>query len=892
MKKLVQPNVTINFAPSAKQMELWDSLQPNRCDRCGGTLEMRANGIDPISGMEIYEPTCVKCGNTDIPELILGGGSAGGGKQGLLDSEVCTPFGFRKIRDLEIGSIITNPMTGGTQQVIWLHPIEKHPYYRVKFIDGTYFDCSEGHLWKAHVSSNRSKQSIKYGTDLDTLWTAKQMHNWYEAKKNGKYKGSHLIIPLTQPVKFTTGCHKPTIHPYILGALIGDGCITNSVIDCNYVQMTTMDQEIVDRFVEQGYDMSHWRQKENNRAKSYNIKDDYLIQQLRAFGIAGNRSQNHFIPKYYKLSSLEDRIQLMQGLIDTDGYVDDRGHITYTTTSEQLAEDVAFVVRSLGGVATITRGKAGYKKDGEYHQCCDAYDVQIRTKINPELCGLSRKRERARYEFNGGNSVLGKRIVDVEYIGIKEGRCISVSDPSGLYCCNDFTVTHNSYLGSAWLISTCMRFDNMLMVAARKTLKVLGTSTWMTIKKILREWGLVEDVNWHENNAKGYIDFWNGSRIMQLGLELVPSDPEFTWLGSIEISGAFVDEVSEISEKAIEVLASRIRHRIADTFIVGKTFLSTNPCETWVKTTFVLDEEEQPITVLPKGYRYIPFSLLDNPDPAFRATYYNKLSKIRDKRTRHRLLYGEWKASTDNKAAAYWNYDHDKHRIDYLWQKKYDATKPLIISVDFNVIPYMTCELAQIDWDNKKVYFLKEFIGNPKDKLNNTPAFSRYVAKQLKALGHTGGIVLTGDPAGLARSTQTEDGVNNFTIFQKNLKDAGLRSTVSLLSKQPAQITRLEFVNDLFLGFNDWEILIEYRNYKLVDDMVYQKKEPDGTKQKKKVALPSGDKAEQYGHASDCLDYLLIYFLNKDYEQFRALSDVPVITTIDNSTMLYNEFEY
>ena len=91
---------------------------------------------------------------------------------------------------------------------------------------------------------------------------------------------------------------------------------------------------------------------------------------------------------------------------------------------------------------------------------------------------------------------------------------------------------------------------------------------------------------------------------------------------------------------------------------------------------------------------------------------------------------------------------------------------------------------------------------------------------------------MTGDPAGLARSTQTEDGVNNFTIFRKNLQEAGIIANIQLLTKQPAQITRIEFINELLAGHNGWEILMEYKNNRLVDDMVYQKKEPDGTKHK------------------------------------------------------------
>lgn len=447
-----------------------------------------------------------------------------------------------------------------------------------------------------------------------------------------------------------------------------------------------------------------------------------------------------------------------------------------------------------------------------------------------------------------------------------------------------------SYLGCCWLTYSCMQFSGIRMLVARKVRKTLLETTWKTLKDVLKGWGLVEDVNYRINNQVYEITFWNGSTITAMDLTPMPSDVNFDSLGSLEITGAFVDEVSEVSEKAIEVLASRIRYKIEDTFIVGKILMTCNPTVNWPRKTFVMDDDGNPVKLQP-GYRYLPFSLFDNPNEKFRAIYYNKLSKIRDKATRDRLLYGNWWFTESNKMAAYWNFDGDIHLKQGLFESRYDPLKPLILSMDFNVNPYMTCLPMQIDYEKKKVYVFPEFIGRSKDKLNNTPAFTRWIAQKLIGWGHVGGLLLTGDPAGASRSTQTEDGVNNFTIATKNFTAANLRSSTQLLSKQPAQITRLEFVNELFKVYDGWTVEIDMRCHRLTEDFIYQQKNPDGTKEKKKIQMEDGSRAERYGHASDCFDYALVYYLSNAYEKYKTVS-VSMVVTINPDEVVYGDFDF
>ena len=426
-----------------------------------------------------------------------------------------------------------------------------------------------------------------------------------------------------------------------------------------------------------------------------------------------------------------------------------------------------------------------------------------------------------------------------------------------------------SYLGSCWLVSSCMRFSDIRAVVARKTLKSLKGSTWNTIKKVCKEWGLKEGVHYKINNLDGILTFWNDSVIIMQEMVDLPSDPNFERFGSSEFTIAFIDEVSEISERAVEVLFSRLRWRTAETFKTARMMMSTNPCITWVRSRFVQDDEGNPITCR-EGEAYVPFSVFDNPDVQFVQTYVAALNKITDKATRERLLYGNWDFVDSNIMAAYWNFDGQTHLIEKLSEKVYDPMKPIISGWDFNVAPYMSELEFQFNYDKKEIYIIEENLGKPENKENNTPALAKKIKDKKISHNHIGGIVITGDPAGAARSTQTEDGVNNYTIIEQNMKNGVLRPRIKLLSKQPPLVTRLEFVNAIFSGYDGWKVMIDLRCRKLTEDLIYQTKNADGTKCKKKVTnAKTGGKEEKYGHLSDILDYVFVQFLSDSWRRLQ-----------------------
>jgi len=152
--------------------------------------------------------------------------------------------------------------------------------------------------------------------------------------------------------------------------------------------------------------------------------------------------------------------------------------------------------------------------------------------------------------------------------------------------------------------------------------------------------------------------------------------------------------------------------------------------------------------------------------------------------------------------------------------------------------------------------------------------------------------VVFGGPAGFSRTMTTEEDENNYTILLQSILDSfQLRPRMKLLSKQPSQITRLEFVNNIFDGYQDWQILIDLKCRKLIEDLINQRKEMDGSKSKAKIMDSKlGIKYEKYGHFSDALDYLLVLFLNEPWKKFNAGSNSGIVTF--NGTPIYGSFEY
>ncbi|MDP9114677.1 MAG: hypothetical protein M3O20_13490, partial [Acidobacteriota bacterium] len=258
---------------------------------------------------------------------------------------------------------------------------------------------------------------------------------------------SNLLIPLTLPVEFTRPSttrwgEATTIDPYVLGVLLGDGCLRGSE-----VSFASVDDEIIREVgARTGLDLRQ------NGISFALLGAQELIAGLKRYGLWHHLAHDKFIPEAYKYSPIAVRRLILQGLMDTDGTVDSGGWCSFCSTSKRLAGDIQWIARSLGYKATITDKQGRYRDDaGEIVECRLAHNVYIQGPGTVELFKLGRKRVRCKDEFNGGVSEPARRIVSIEPEGRGEAQCITVDHPNSLYITDDFIVTHNSWLQRLWL---------------------------------------------------------------------------------------------------------------------------------------------------------------------------------------------------------------------------------------------------------------------------------------------------------------------------------------------------------------------------------------------------------------------------------------------------------
>ena len=590
-------------------------------------------------------------------DICIFGGSAGGGKAAPLSEPVLTPFGFRKMGDIKVGDLVTGA-DGKAERVIQIHPQGEMDVYRIKFIDGAETRCTAQHLWLSKEAHKSSKSDTR---ELGN-WRVRDTKTLIEMLKKGK----NVLIPMTKPVTYTVGRYGGKIKPYTLGVLLGDGCLSGSSIT-----VTKNDDEIFENISRDGYDIAPVNTK--NHAKTYifhNFKEErrYLsLHKLRC------TAKGKYIPKGYKYAPPEYRLSLIQGLMDTDGYADNRGHCEYCTISPRLAKDMQELIWSIGGKATIREKiPTCVFPDGTKKICDKAYVVYIQTGDNAQLFRLKRKKNRCQgKEFNGGYSEMLRRIISIEPCGKEVCQCITVDSPDGLYVTKDYIVTHNSF---ALLLEPLRYMDvegyKAVVFRQNYTQIMAAGGLWDESSKMYR---LLPNAV-ATMSPKAHWTF-GGKAVINFDY-LARDDDVYKWQGS-QICFIGFDELTHFSEKQFFYMLSRNRSTCgvkpyvratcnpdADSWVakfiawwidpetgypikersgVKRYFTRVDDTVIWGDTAEECAEKSGVDISLCKSVTFIASSIHDNKallaaDPSYLASL-NALSLVE----RERLLNGNWK---------------------------------------------------------------------------------------------------------------------------------------------------------------------------------------------------------------------------------------------------------
>jgi replicative DNA helicase len=429
------------------------------------------NDIDSVLADDFRKP--IRTGIEGLDEIMDGGLSKtelaiilapfGVGKALPNSNKIYTPEGYKLMGDVKVNDKVFG-RNGKETNVIGVYPQGNRPIFKISFNDDTFTFCDEEHLWSVNSINQRNRSSWKDGKRIklepDNSFKVIKTSDLINKLTFGTKKSLNFKIPIVEPVEFNE--KELLINPYVLGVMLGDGYMKSS-------RFTTKDIEIAD---------------EVSRTNSVNVsikercrdidKGDVLVQEclfdvciygitdkLKSLGLYDKKSDTKFIPTDYLFNSIENRVELLRGLLDTDGNVRKNGGIEYVSTSKELIENVRWLVLSLGGFCKLSSKLPTYTYKGVKKIGKKAYKLTISfpEKNNIIPFKLTRKNDRVINRVKYDNN---KFIKSIEYSHDEEATCIMVDNDEHLFITDDFIVTHNTTMMTK-IANTAMSDGNKVL---------------------------------------------------------------------------------------------------------------------------------------------------------------------------------------------------------------------------------------------------------------------------------------------------------------------------------------------------------------------------------------------------------------------------------------------
>lgn len=336
-----------------------------------------------------------------------------------INTPIPTTSGWKTIDSVQVGDYVFSPdgnpvlVTGKSEEYV-------EDLYEVTTSDGHVIECDAEHLWTVRFGSGR---------DFETLPTKDILHKL--DNESWRRVGNYPMLPRQSAAKYPY--QELLIDPYVLGVWLGDGSSWGSSIGCSYKDLDDMRSQIEAC----GFQTTH-----NPKFQQFNILGLYV--KLKALGVLRNKH----IPEAYLCASVEQRMSLLQGLIDTDGDVSKEGKVTFNQTNLLLTNQVLCLINSLGIKAKITFRQTSYKGKSSQPSCRICFKAK-------GVARIPRKAKNCR-EMRGNWS----RSIDIKRTERRgKVRCLEVANEDGLFMAGKgWVVTHNtksefaSFLLPAWFL--------------------------------------------------------------------------------------------------------------------------------------------------------------------------------------------------------------------------------------------------------------------------------------------------------------------------------------------------------------------------------------------------------------------------------------------------------
>ena len=414
-----------------------------------------------------------------------------------LDTQIPTPLGWKTMGELHAGDVVFGA-DGKPSKIIAESEIFNKPMYAVTFEDGSVIKTSADHIWTVQTKDSRrtARRPLKYtdrwvansklGLRETGGWfditTEEMLADYVSIRNDGNGHEYKYRVPMCEPVEYPE--KDLPIDPYTLGVWLGDGDSTSARITCADADK----DEMMEHLRSFGHTTKWYTNAKRAGAIGVDIQKkgkrwNPIIESLDALNLRCNKH----IPDMYMTASAEQRLLLLQGLMDTDGTVSKAGQCTFVQKKKEISEQVKELCESLGIKASLIEREVecNGKPAGK------AYAVSFFTDKTRPCFRFKRKRDRLKEKL--APRMHAKSIVSIERIPNEPSKCIAIDNDTHLYLAGkDYTATHNTSFvaGLAWSLSLLFRKSgSKCYIASSALIQSLEAFNFLTYNiKNMGEW--------------------------------------------------------------------------------------------------------------------------------------------------------------------------------------------------------------------------------------------------------------------------------------------------------------------------------------------------------------------------------------------------------------------